>query len=122
MLVSIHSLTKIKNNYDLSNSNNKQHNLAVTSTTIHQVFFNNHPTGTIYNTKQNSSANHPPNKMASSAAKSDTTVLSKSIPIRLTDLSIFDDNYSSMRERFVAEMKRCEEEMNKFRYLLTVND
>ncbi|XP_059055743.1 stress-induced protein 1-like [Achroia grisella] len=36
------------------------------------------------------------------------------VPVQMTDLSIFDDTFSTMKERFAAEMKRLDEEMTKF--------
>ncbi|XP_076314149.1 alpha-crystallin B chain-like [Tachypleus tridentatus] len=39
----------------------------------------------------------------------------RKLPILKTDSHIIDQEFSSVRERFDAEMKRMEEEMNKFR-------
>ncbi|KAJ8710106.1 hypothetical protein PYW07_009472 [Mythimna separata] len=36
------------------------------------------------------------------------------IPIQLTDLSIFDNSYAHMRDRFTQEMKRIDQQMLKF--------
>lgn len=47
---------------------------------------------------------------------SDTALQKKfSVPIQLTDLSVFDDNFSSMKERFDAEMRRIDEAMTQFK-------
>jgi len=37
------------------------------------------------------------------------------IPVKLGDFSVIDDEFSSIRGRFDAEMKKMEEEMSKFR-------
>lgn len=37
------------------------------------------------------------------------------IPVQITDLSIFDNSYSYMKERFAEEMKRIDQQMTKFR-------
>lgn len=37
------------------------------------------------------------------------------VPVQLTDLSIFDNTYAYMKERFTEEMRRIEQQMNKFR-------
>lgn len=37
------------------------------------------------------------------------------VPVQRTDLSSFDDAFSSMKERFEAEMRRVDEEMTRFR-------
>ncbi|KAH9372339.1 heat shock protein beta-1 [Haemaphysalis longicornis] len=37
------------------------------------------------------------------------------VPIQKTDLSIVDNEFSSIRERFEAEMRKMEEEMSRFR-------
>ncbi|XP_067638993.1 heat shock protein beta-1 isoform X1 [Eurosta solidaginis] len=42
----------------------------------------------------------------------------RNIPIKLGDFSIIDTEFSSIRERFDAEMRKMEEEMNKFRHEL----
>jgi len=42
-------------------------------------------------------------------------IMDKRIPVRLTDSSILDTEFSSIRERFDAEMRRMEDEMNNFR-------
>ena len=39
----------------------------------------------------------------------------KKVPIRLNDFSVMDSEFGNIRERFDAEMKRMEEDMNKFR-------
>ncbi|KAL0861533.1 hypothetical protein ABMA27_009048 [Loxostege sticticalis] len=36
------------------------------------------------------------------------------VPVQRTDLSSFDDAFSSMKERFEAEMRRVDEEMTRF--------
>ncbi|XP_018800457.1 PREDICTED: heat shock protein beta-6 isoform X1 [Bactrocera latifrons] len=42
----------------------------------------------------------------------------RNIPIKLGDFSILDTEFSSIRERFDAEMRKMEDEMNKFRHEL----
>ena len=37
------------------------------------------------------------------------------VPIRLGDFSVMDSEFDNIRERFDAEMKKMEDEMNKFR-------
>lgn len=37
------------------------------------------------------------------------------VPIQKSELSILDNEFSSIRERFEAEMKKMEEEMSRFR-------
>lgn len=37
------------------------------------------------------------------------------IPIKLGDFSVIDTEFSNIRERFDAEMRKMEEEMSKFR-------
>ena len=37
------------------------------------------------------------------------------VPMRLNDFSVLDTEFGNMRERFDNEMKKMEEEMNKFR-------
>jgi hypothetical protein len=37
------------------------------------------------------------------------------IPVRLGDFSVLDTEFSSIRERFDAEMRKMEDEMTKFR-------
>ncbi|KAH7932032.1 uncharacterized protein LOC119377379 [Rhipicephalus sanguineus] len=37
------------------------------------------------------------------------------VPIQKSDLSILDNEFSSIRERFEAEMRKMEEEMSRFR-------
>jgi HSP20 family molecular chaperone IbpA len=39
----------------------------------------------------------------------------RNIPIKLGDFSVIDTEFSSIRERFDAEMKKMEDEMSKFR-------
>ncbi|XP_066137433.1 heat shock protein beta-1 isoform X2 [Euwallacea fornicatus] len=39
----------------------------------------------------------------------------RNIPIKHSDFSVIDTEYSSIRERFDAEMRKMEEEMSKFR-------
>ncbi|XP_035452194.2 protein lethal(2)essential for life-like [Spodoptera frugiperda] len=41
------------------------------------------------------------------------------VPVQLTDLSIFDNTYAYMKERFTEEMRRIEQQMNKFSTDLT---
>jgi len=41
--------------------------------------------------------------------------MDKRIPVKLSDNSVLDTEFSSIRERFDAEMKRMEDEMNSFR-------
>lgn len=41
--------------------------------------------------------------------------IKRNIPIKLGDFSVIDTEFSSIRERFDAEMRKMEEEMNKFR-------
>uniref|UniRef100_A0A2A4JVE0 SHSP domain-containing protein n=1 Tax=Heliothis virescens TaxID=7102 RepID=A0A2A4JVE0_HELVI len=38
----------------------------------------------------------------------------QNVPVQLTDLSIFDNTYAYMKERFAQEMKRIDQQMNKF--------
>lgn len=40
---------------------------------------------------------------------------SKHIPIKMGDFSVIDTEFSNIRERFDAEMRKMEEEMSKFR-------
>ncbi|CAD7089794.1 unnamed protein product [Hermetia illucens] len=42
----------------------------------------------------------------------------RNIPIKLGDFSVIDTEFSSIRERFDAEMRKMEEEMAKFRHEL----
>ena len=37
------------------------------------------------------------------------------VPMRLSNFSVLDSEFGNMRERFDNEMKKMEEEMNKFR-------
>ncbi len=37
------------------------------------------------------------------------------IPIKLGDFNVIDNEFSSIRERFDAEMRKMEDEMTKFR-------
>lgn len=39
----------------------------------------------------------------------------RNIPIKLGDFSVIDTEFSNIRERFDAEMRKMEDEMNKFR-------
>lgn len=39
----------------------------------------------------------------------------RNIPIKLGDFSVIDTEFSNIRERFDAEMRKMEEEMCKFR-------
>ncbi|XP_025832426.1 uncharacterized protein LOC108735143 [Agrilus planipennis] len=39
----------------------------------------------------------------------------RDIPIKLGDFSVIDSEFSNIRERFDAEMRKMEEEMSKFR-------
>lgn len=39
----------------------------------------------------------------------------RNIPIKLGDFSVIDTEFSNIRERFDAEMRKMEEEMSKFR-------
>jgi len=41
--------------------------------------------------------------------------MDKRIPVKLSDNSVLDTEFSSIRERFDAEMRRMEDEMNNFR-------
>lgn len=41
--------------------------------------------------------------------------LNRNIPIKLGDFSVIDTEFSNIRERFDAEMRKMEEEMSKFR-------
>nr|QWV59571.1 heat shock protein 21.8 [Lasioderma serricorne] len=41
--------------------------------------------------------------------------LNREIPIKLGDFSVIDTEFSNIRERFDAEMRKMEEEMSKFR-------
>ncbi|XP_018570199.1 heat shock protein beta-1 isoform X2 [Anoplophora glabripennis] len=44
-----------------------------------------------------------------------STGLNRDIPIKLGDFSVIDTEFSSIRERFDAEMRKMEEEMSRFR-------
>ncbi|KAJ8710772.1 hypothetical protein PYW08_009287 [Mythimna loreyi] len=46
--------------------------------------------------------------------------IKQNIPVQLTDLSIFDNSYAFMRDRFTQEMKRIEQQMHKFSNDLTL--
>ena len=46
----------------------------------------------------------------------------KDVPMKLGDFSVLDTEFGNMRERFDQEMKRMEEEMNKFRSELLDKD
>ena len=39
----------------------------------------------------------------------------RNIPIKMGDFSVIDSEFSNIRERFDAEMRKMEEEMAKFR-------
>lgn len=39
----------------------------------------------------------------------------RNIPIKLGDFSVIDSEFSNIRERFDAEMRKMEDEMTKFR-------
>ncbi|KAJ9584187.1 hypothetical protein L9F63_021484, partial [Diploptera punctata] len=41
--------------------------------------------------------------------------IKRNIPIKLGDFSVIDTEFSSIRERFDAEMRKMEEEMSRFR-------
>jgi len=41
--------------------------------------------------------------------------MDKRIPVKLSDSSVLDSEFSNIRERFDAEMRRMEDEMNSFR-------
>lgn len=41
--------------------------------------------------------------------------INRDIPIKLGDFSVIDTEFSNIRERFDAEMRKMEEEMSKFR-------
>jgi len=41
--------------------------------------------------------------------------IKRNVPIKLGDFSVIDTEFSSIRERFDAEMRKMEEEMSKFR-------
>jgi HSP20 family molecular chaperone IbpA len=43
----------------------------------------------------------------------------RNIPIKMGDFSVIDTEFCSIRERFDAEMRKMEDEMNKFRSELT---
>jgi len=45
----------------------------------------------------------------------DKRSLDKRIPVKLSDNSVLDSEFSSMREKFDAEMRRMENEMSSFR-------
>ncbi|XP_075985535.1 protein lethal(2)essential for life-like [Anticarsia gemmatalis] len=55
------------------------------------------------------------------ASKEPSTALVKkhNVPVQMTDLSIFDDTYAFMKERFSEEMKRMDEHMLKLGKALT---
>lgn len=56
-------------------------------------------------------------KKSSKSSKANELALQKkhNIPVQLTDLSIFDNAYAFMKERFAEEMKRIDQQMTKFR-------
>lgn len=39
----------------------------------------------------------------------------RNIPIKLGDFSVIDSEFSNIRERFDAEMRKMEDEMSRFR-------
>lgn len=41
--------------------------------------------------------------------------IKRNIPIKLGDFSVIDTEFSNIRERFDAEMRKMEDEMSKFR-------
>lgn len=41
--------------------------------------------------------------------------IKRNIPIKLGDFSVIDTEFSNIRERFDAEMKKMEDEMSRFR-------
>lgn len=41
--------------------------------------------------------------------------IKRDIPIKLGDFSVIDTEFSNIRERFDAEMRKMEEEMSRFR-------
>jgi len=43
------------------------------------------------------------------------TGVKRDIPIKLGDFSVIDSEFSNIRERFDAEMRKMEDEMTKFR-------
>lgn len=49
-----------------------------------------------------------PGEMADSGIK-------RNIPIKLGDFSVIDTEFSNIRERFDAEMRKMEDEMSRFR-------
>lgn len=49
-------------------------------------------------------------------SETNTAVSKKfSVPVQLTDLSVYEGAFASMKERFAAEMRRMDEEISKFR-------
>ena len=46
----------------------------------------------------------------------------KKVPIRMGDFSVMDAEFGNIRERFDAEMRKMEDEMNKFRGQLLNKD
>ncbi|CAH1640665.1 unnamed protein product [Spodoptera littoralis] len=52
-------------------------------------------------------------------ANQELRLVKQNIPVQLTDLSIFDNTYAYMKERFTEEMRRIEQQMNKFSTDLT---
>ena len=43
------------------------------------------------------------------------------VPIRMNDFSVVDAEFGNIRERFDSEMKKMEDEMNKFRSVKSLN-
>nr|CAH7750663.1 unnamed protein product [Callosobruchus chinensis] len=41
--------------------------------------------------------------------------IKRDIPIKMGDFSVIDTEFSSIRERFDAEMRKMEDEMSRFR-------
>lgn len=58
--------------------------------------------------KNYSNINIEDKKMADSGIK-------RNIPIKLGDFSVIDSEFSNIRERFDAEMRKMEDEMSRFR-------
>ncbi|XP_077293653.1 heat shock protein beta-1 isoform X1 [Arctopsyche grandis] len=48
--------------------------------------------------------------------------IKRNVPIKMGDFSVIDTEFSSIRERFDAEMRKMEDEMNKFRSDLMTRD
>ncbi|CAH0596990.1 unnamed protein product [Chrysodeixis includens] len=58
-------------------------------------------------------ANNPPSKPSKEVRERDVQK-KQSLLVQVTDLSIFDNSYSYMKERFAEEMKRIDQQMTKF--------